>query len=510
VLTEVLGEDRIVAIATLVQNDISALCVASSSSTFTAANRPGKLAGARYGSCGYPLERAAINAMILKDGGSAGVVEVCPQLRTQTEMNLIEGHVDCAWLYRPWEVLRARRQGVTMHEMVPAEWGVPFGYMNNLIALRSRVTRELADGTTGVLVRFLKALVRGGASVTEDPRDAAGLLAEGAECYGPDLADEQFNHESILKLIALGAFAPCADSFDAGQGHAAAVDPAVSSKAGADADGMERPSASTRTSTNANSDRRSEACSCWALMNRKRWAAFLDWAASILELAASNPSTPCNPANTSTPSDTPDPLGAASVSAPDTGDAPTTTATASHMGSRADGGAAQTQSTNSDVSRVDEVAGRDRSQGLGLVCDVFKSGVVLPPPERFFDNRLLLLLLLTRNPTIARGGAGGGDGKGEGEGLIALVRPEVGGGGGRVQSFPPFPTTTCTLAGEEAMVGGGGAGWVSLGVKGGERRGGGGEHVKGCRCCFPPDQMFEDACGRIVGLGLSGIGLMQV
>mmetsp|Transcript_61107 Transcript_61107/g.144204 ORF Transcript_61107/g.144204 Transcript_61107/m.144204 type:complete len:192 (-) Transcript_61107:634-1209(-) len=35
------------------------------------------------------------------------------------------------------------------------------------------------------------------------------------------------------------------------------------------------------------------------------------------------------------------------------------------------------------------------------------------------------------------------------------------------------------------------------------------ERVKGCRCCFPPDQMFETACGLIVGLGLDGVGSQQ-
>ena len=50
----------------------------------------------------------------------------------------------------------------------------------------------------------------------------------------------------------------------------------------------------------------------------------------------------------------------------------------------------------------------------------------------------------------------------------------------------------------------GASSWAKLGS------GSAGEHVKGCRCCFPPDQMFEDACQDIVGLGLPGIGSMQV
>ena len=46
------------------------------------------------------------------------------------------------------------------------------------------------------------------------------------------------------------------------------------------------------------------------------------------------------------------------------------------------------------------------------------------------------------------------------------------------------------------MGGGGGA----FTAKGSEHPGG--ISVKGCRCCFPPDTMFEDACEKIVSLGL--------
>lgn len=50
--------------------------------------------------------------------------------------------------------------------------------------------------------------------------------------------------------------------------------------------------------------------------------------------------------------------------------------------------------------------------------------------------------------------------------------------------------------------------WASLGA------GNGGQmtksdHVKGCRCCFPPDHMFEDACRAIVALDVPGFGSVQ-
>jgi ABC-type nitrate/sulfonate/bicarbonate transport system substrate-binding protein len=249
VLAEAMGLDRVVAIATLLQRDISALCVvvpSSSASTHDAssadacrpaASRPGLLAGARYASCGYPLEKAAIDAMVIGDGGGAGVLQVCPPMRTETEMLLIEGHVDCAWMYRPWEVLRAARRGVKLHEMVPGEWGVPFGYMNTLVAPRSQVEQQVAEGA-GWLARFLRAVVKGGVSVVEDPRDAAQLLARGG--YGAELGDVEFNHESLCLMVSLGVFdPPCEDN-------------------GTPWD-----------------------CSMWARMEERRWEAFFGWVESI-------------------------------------------------------------------------------------------------------------------------------------------------------------------------------------------------------------------------------------
>jgi len=59
----------------------------------------------------------------------------------------------------------------------------------------------------------------------------------------------------------------------------------------------------------------------------------------------------------------------------------------------------------------------------------------------------------------------------------------------------------------DAETAGGGrqSAWATLGRSAGQP----GDHVKGCRCCFPPDQMFEDACSAIVALNVPGIGSLQ-
>jgi hypothetical protein len=130
--------------------DISAVCVLDSSAITT----PKMLAGAKYGSCGYPLEVACINSMIRADGGEGKVQEVCPTSRVDTEILLLKAEVDCAWMYRTWEVLRAKtRQNITVREFRPAECGVPFGYMNTVVVLRSLVASEEGKHTAQAFLR---------------------------------------------------------------------------------------------------------------------------------------------------------------------------------------------------------------------------------------------------------------------------------------------------------------------------------------------------------------------
>jgi len=145
---------RVACIATLVHTDISAVCVLESSPITS----PKMLAGAKYGSCGYPLEVACINSMIREDGGEGRVQEVCPTMRVDTELLLLKGEVDCAWMYRTWEVLRAKkRQNIAVREFPPANCGIPFGYMNTIIVLRSLVASE--EGRD-LVCAFLRAASR--------------------------------------------------------------------------------------------------------------------------------------------------------------------------------------------------------------------------------------------------------------------------------------------------------------------------------------------------------------
>jgi len=205
VLSEAYGADRVKCVAALTATDISAVCVRSDSPI----RRLRDLAGSRYGSCAYPLELACLRSMIEADGGEGGVVEVCPPSRPQTEELLLQGHVDCAWMYRPWEILRARRAGLSLREFRPRQCGVPFGYMNTVVVSRSLVSSPTGKQTVRML---LAAAADGAAWAVADPARAGRLLASMVGSSGVSAAaglrDAEFNQASIEKMITLGALAP--------------------------------------------------------------------------------------------------------------------------------------------------------------------------------------------------------------------------------------------------------------------------------------------------------------
>jgi hypothetical protein len=107
-------------------------------------------------------------------------------LRTATEQMLLSWEADAAWMYLPWEVLRAERmaarraaapcEGSTaaakaLRRFRLADYGVSFGYMNCITC-----TQETAERDGGRTVRALLDAVAEGAGIARsDPRRAAEL-----------------------------------------------------------------------------------------------------------------------------------------------------------------------------------------------------------------------------------------------------------------------------------------------------------------------------------------------
>lgn len=209
ILEEKHQADRILPVAALHDSDISALCVLKNSPV----KRPADLEGKKYGSCGYAFEVDCIDGMIKHDGGKRGVVEVCPPVRPETETLLLDDKVDCVWMYRTWEVLRAAKAGIELREFVPGEYGVPFGYMNCIVA--SKEYLNSVDGAK-TMRDFLFAVKKGAQFASEHPQEAAQIIASmvGSHGISPDggLSNVDFNLQSIKRLIELKSLVPAQDT----------------------------------------------------------------------------------------------------------------------------------------------------------------------------------------------------------------------------------------------------------------------------------------------------------
>ena len=172
VIIELERPQTLQAVMNLHSQDISALCVLASSSI----HRPSDLSGKRYASCGYPLEASTIRAIIRKDLNQSEVsdeecllIEECPLLRTNTEDMLLDEQAECAWMYLPWEVLRAKRAGIELR-CFPIQDHVQFGPMNMIVVRKGGIEPQL--------IKDLVTAIQEGARIAkEEPKTAASILS---------------------------------------------------------------------------------------------------------------------------------------------------------------------------------------------------------------------------------------------------------------------------------------------------------------------------------------------
>lgn len=188
--------DGLLAVAALVRKDISAVVC----NVNRGIKRPRDLANKTYSSCGYPLEAKTLNALIAADGGRGSVVEVCPEMRMDSDVQLHgSGQADCAWQYITWEVLRASRAGKHFSLFKLRDYGINFGYMN-CIATTETLCREKPS----IVADFLDAVREGAELAAQNPAAAAKMLYQGSG-FHPELADLDLVSSSIVLLRDMGA-----------------------------------------------------------------------------------------------------------------------------------------------------------------------------------------------------------------------------------------------------------------------------------------------------------------
>ncbi len=178
----------LVAIATMFQADTSAIVTLQESGI----ERPAQLEGKNIGSYGARFEDDIVRQLIIKDGGTGTFHAKNPD-KLDMWQNLTNRSIDAAWIFLPWEGIRARQEGIAFNAFQLKDYGIPYGYSPLLITHQDFI-REQND----VLRAFLKAVEEGWRHVYDNPKKAAVQLKK--YINQADFEDEDMLTQSLEML----------------------------------------------------------------------------------------------------------------------------------------------------------------------------------------------------------------------------------------------------------------------------------------------------------------------
>jgi ABC-type nitrate/sulfonate/bicarbonate transport system substrate-binding protein len=156
----------LVAIAAVLQSDLSAITVLASSDI----SRPADLDGKRYASYAARYEDAIVQAMVTNDGGQGDIVCTYPD-KLGIWGSLLGGTDDATWIFLNWEGIAAASQEVGLRLFKMSDFGIPYSYSPVVAGSKSVINNDKA-----LYKDFLLASARGHDAVVDDPTLAAEVL----------------------------------------------------------------------------------------------------------------------------------------------------------------------------------------------------------------------------------------------------------------------------------------------------------------------------------------------
>ena len=156
-----------VAIATIFQEDISAIASLESSNL----KEPKDLDGCIYASYKARYEDRIVQEVIRNNGGEGTVLLTYPE-KLGIWNTLLEGKADATWIFKNWEGIRAKSEGVALNLFKMEDYGIPYGYSPVLMADKPLIAQYKTD-----YQNFLKATKRGYLFAQENPQEAVACIA---------------------------------------------------------------------------------------------------------------------------------------------------------------------------------------------------------------------------------------------------------------------------------------------------------------------------------------------
>ncbi len=179
----------LVALATLLQKDLSAIVTLKSSEIASPKNLDGK----NYASFGARFEDCIVKKMIQNDGGF-GMLRITNPNKLGIWDCLLTKKADACWVFLPWEGMLAKQAKIELNTFQMSDFGIPYGYSPLLIShqnLLEEYPQTVADFVTISQLGFQFA--------AQNPEKTAELLCNKID--HSNFTNESFILES-LRLIA--------------------------------------------------------------------------------------------------------------------------------------------------------------------------------------------------------------------------------------------------------------------------------------------------------------------
>ena len=155
-----------VAIATIFQEDMSAIASLANTKIRT----PADLDGRTYASYKARYEDEIVRHMVQNDGGTGSIKITYPEKLGIWE-TILKGAADATWIFRNWEGVQAENEGIALNLFRMSNFGIPYGYSPIILASESSVSEK-----EGNYSRFLEATKKGYLFAQENPAEAVEYI----------------------------------------------------------------------------------------------------------------------------------------------------------------------------------------------------------------------------------------------------------------------------------------------------------------------------------------------
>lgn len=157
-----------VAIAALLQDDISSIATLASSNI----TRPKELDNKTYASYKARYEDHIVKQMIVNDGGTGNINISYPEKLGIWE-TLTNNTADATWIFNNWEGVEAETNGLKLNKFSLADYHIPYAYSPVIFS-----TQENISSKTEAYKAFLKATKKGFEFATNNIEKAVEILTQ--------------------------------------------------------------------------------------------------------------------------------------------------------------------------------------------------------------------------------------------------------------------------------------------------------------------------------------------